>query len=144
MDFTQLANFIRKDLLIICAVLYALGYFLKLYPKFKNDWTIPFILLGTSVVICPVYLIIVIGLGPLAEIIISGIIQGILIAALAVFANQLIKQISSKRLKNQQKTTGDTLLEDSQVYDYKVLLTPDAKGAAIHKADDAGEDGDPQ
>lgn len=97
MDWTVLLQFVRPELLILAVMLYVLGKFLKLNPRFKKEWTIPYILLGIAIILTPLYVIIVVGEGATASIILSGVIQGILIAGLTVFANELIKQVTEKR-----------------------------------------------
>ena len=106
MDVTMITEFVRPELLILGVVLYALGMFLKLLPAFREEWAIPFILLGVSVALCPVYMLVILHLAPVGEVILSGVIQGILLAAICVFANQLIKQLVSKRVIDKQTTSN--------------------------------------
>ena len=106
----MLKEFIKPEIMILAVVLYAIGAFLKLSPKFKNEWSIPYILLGISVILTPLYVCLVLGIGWSAESVISAIIQGILIAALTVFANQLIKQVITGRILDKQKDPTDKTL----------------------------------
>ncbi len=106
MDMSIITDFIRPELLILGVVLYALGAFLKLLPAFKREWAIPFILLGVSVVLCPVYMLVILHLQPVGEVVLSGAIQGVLLAALCVFANQMIKQAVNKRVVDGQASKG--------------------------------------
>lgn len=106
MDMTLVADFIRPELLLVGVFLYALGLFLKLLPSFREEWAIPFILLGVSVVLCPVYMLVILHLQPVGEVVLSGAIQGVLLAALCVFANQMIKQAVNKRVVDGQASKG--------------------------------------
>jgi len=97
MDWNVIIEFIRPELFLLVAFLWCIGLFLKKAPWFTADWMIPFVLLGISIVITIVYMAIVAGQGFTAVVIVTGIIQAVLIAALAVFGNELIKQATVKR-----------------------------------------------
>jgi len=112
MDMTMIADFIRPELLLVGVFLYALGLFLKLLPSFRSDWAIPFILLGVSVAVTILYVALVLGRGWSAAVVITSVIQAVLLAALCVFANQLIKQLRTERAKDEQKAPCDMTLED--------------------------------
>ena len=84
-------SLISKDFLIIVAVCYALGMFIK-STTFLDDKFIPITLLFVSIVIAIIYNGIIISGSFTYAAILYGIIQGILCAAVAVFFNQLIKQ----------------------------------------------------
>jgi len=85
-------NFIPKEILIIVAVIYALGMFLKKIPNVP-DWTIPIVLLFLSVVFTIVYTALSLGEGFTQCVIVNGTIYGILAAWGAVFSNEVIKQV---------------------------------------------------
>jgi len=97
MDWSKIIEFIRPELFVLIIFLWCLGLFLKKAPKFNNDWMIPFILLGISLVITVIYIAVVMGEGFTSVVIVTGIIQAVMIAALAVFGNELIKQGFQKR-----------------------------------------------
>jgi hypothetical protein len=97
MDWSKVMEFIQPELFIVVAFLWCLGLFLKKLPKFKADWQIPFILLGVSIIITILYISIVLGSGWSAAVIVSCIIQGVIVAALAVFGNEALKQLTVKR-----------------------------------------------
>ena len=78
MDFQ---NYILDQALILIAVLYILGLFLKKSRAIKNKY-IPLILLFFGLALS----LLLVGLN------VQGIIQGILVSGTAVFANQIIKQ----------------------------------------------------
>jgi len=91
-----LAN-IQPELFILIIFIYALGLFLKLNDRFKKEYTIPYILLLVSVITCILWMGIVLSMGFKAIIIITAVVQGVLIAAIAVFGNELIKQQFNKK-----------------------------------------------
>jgi hypothetical protein len=99
MDINQIVGLIKPDLFIIVALCYVFGLFLKNLPKVK-DWTIPFILLLFSIVMTVMYIAVVLGEGFTAKVIVLGIIQGFLCAAVAVYGNEALKQLVVKRPKD--------------------------------------------
>jgi len=90
-------EFIQPELFILIPVLFALGLFLKLKKDFKKEYTIPYIILGISIVLCQLYMSIVLELGFAPKIFIISFIQSVLIAAVPVFGNELIKQAVVKK-----------------------------------------------
>lgn len=102
MDWNTVKEFARPELLVLCIFLYSIGAFLKLLPAFKNNWAIPFILLGVSIVITPLYMAIILKVECSAELFVSGLIQAVLLAALCVFTNQLFVQVIRKRFIDKQ------------------------------------------
>lgn len=86
MDFT---SYLIDKMLVLVPVLYIIGMMVKSTPKVK-DWLIPWIILGLG-------LIGAVGIGITAGIpIVDAIIQGILVAGVTVFTNQLIMQTTEK------------------------------------------------
>lgn len=86
MDFT---SYLIDKMLVLVPVLYIIGMMIKSTPKVK-DWLIPWIILGLG-------LIGAVGIGITAGIpIVDAIIQGILVAGVTVFTNQLIMQTKEK------------------------------------------------
>lgn len=91
-------SLIPSELLIIAVVIYCIGMFLKASEKIPN-WTIPLILLGVAVIITIAYMAVSLGQGLTQKVLVDGVIYGILIAAVAVYTNQVLKQITTQRLK---------------------------------------------
>ncbi|MGN0375237.1 MAG: phage holin family protein [Butyrivibrio sp.] len=86
MDFT---SYLIDKMLVLVPVLYIIGMMIKSTPKVK-DWLIPWIILGLG-------LIGAVGIGITAGIpIVDAIIQGVLVAGVTVFTNQLIMQTKEK------------------------------------------------
>jgi hypothetical protein len=90
----EIMEFVRPELAILVAVCWAVGLFVKKAPIAKGvgDWLIPFILLGVGVAFSALYIGAVLGEGFGLAPMVSAAIQGILVAALAVFGNQMMKQ----------------------------------------------------
>ena len=100
MDF---AEFIKPELLALVPVLYALGIWIK--KSACLDWKIPFILGGAGIGLTVIYLFSVsdlIDAKAVATLVFTGIVQGILVTATAVFANQLIQQATIGRAEDER------------------------------------------
>lgn len=83
------AEYINEACLILIPVLYLIGMWLKRGKFLKNKY-IPLALGGAGIVLAILQLGFTSGFG--AEILLSGFIQGILVAGAAVLGNQIIKQ----------------------------------------------------
>lgn len=88
---------IRPELGILIVFLYCVGLFLKKWEGFTKEWMIPYILLGVSFLITLAYVSIYLGEGFGPPIIVAVVIQSVLIAAITVFGNELLKQVLIKR-----------------------------------------------
>ena len=91
METEQILNFISPGLIILVAVVYCLGIFLK--SSQVKDKYIPISLLAVSILLTIAYTACVAGLGINPTVVVNGFIQGILIASVAVYGNQLLKQV---------------------------------------------------
>ncbi|MDD4003526.1 MAG: phage holin family protein [Clostridia bacterium] len=91
MDLTN----IKVELLFLLPVLYVIAEIIKRTPL--KNWLIPFILWGISVVLVVIYLFTKeINL----ENLLSGLIQGTLIAMTTIGGNQLYRQATDKRVED--------------------------------------------
>ena len=95
MELAMLAEYIKPELVIILALCYALGMFLKASPAIK-DWTIPWFVLAFGIVMTILYIAIMLDQGFVPKAILEGFVQGFIIAAVAVFVNQLKKQTTER------------------------------------------------
>lgn len=86
MDFT---SFLIDKMLILVPVLYVIGMMIKSTPKVK-DWLIPWIILGLGLIGA-----VAIGLSSGIPIV-DAVIQGVLVAGVTVFTNQLVTQTARK------------------------------------------------
>jgi hypothetical protein len=85
----DLMDYIVSESYILIPVLYVIGMLLKKIPNIK-DWLIPWILLGLGMI----------GGFFLSGMQLSGILQGVLVTGVTVFANQLYKQTIVKSREN--------------------------------------------
>lgn len=95
MDLTQIIqNYIKPELLVVAIVLYFIGMGIKKTEKI-NDKYIPIILGIIGIVISAIYVVatsVFNGYQSVLMAIFTSVVQGILVAGLSVYANQLIKQ----------------------------------------------------
>lgn len=89
-----LMNYIKPELIIVAIALYFIGVWIKGTEYIKDKW-IPVILGIVSIIICAIWVLATTPIGSgqaLLMAIFTAIIQGILVAALSTYVNQLIKQ----------------------------------------------------
>lgn len=92
----QIMNYVKPELIVVAIVLYFIGMGLK-KAEAAADKYIPLILGGVGIVLCAVW---VLATGPLstgqdiAMAVFTAIVQGILVAGLSTYVNQIIKQIN--------------------------------------------------
>lgn len=84
-------NYVKPELLVLIPVLYLIGLALK-KANFINDKFIPLVLGGCGIVLAFIYLISVSGWN--VNILWLSLVQGVLVAAGAVYFNQIYKQVS--------------------------------------------------
>lgn len=75
-------NYVKPELIVVAFVLYFFGVALRQSQAVKNKY-IPLILGGISMVLCAVWVMAVF----------TAVTQGILVAGLSNYVNQIIKQI---------------------------------------------------
>ena len=89
-----LMSYIKPKLIIVSIALYFIGVWIKGTEYIKDKW-IPVILGIVSIIICAIWVLATTPIGSgqaLLMAIFTAIIQGILVAALSTYVNQLIKQ----------------------------------------------------
>lgn len=89
-----ITNYVKPELLVLVIVLYFLGMGLK-HAQTVKDKYIPAILGACGCLLASVYVIATCPLGTMQEIamaIFTAIVQGILVAGLSTYVNQIIKQ----------------------------------------------------
>lgn len=92
----QVMNYIKPELVVVAVVLYFVGMGLKQAQAVKDKY-IPLILGGVGIILCAVWVFATCPLGTGQEIamaVFTAIVQGILVAGLSTYVNQVIKQIS--------------------------------------------------
>lgn len=90
----QIMNYVKPELIVVAVVLYFVGMGLKKAEAIKDKY-IPLILGGVGVVLCAIWVLATCPLDSgqnIAMAIFTAIIQGILVAGLSTYVNQLIKQ----------------------------------------------------
>ena len=89
-----LMSYIKPELIIVSIALYFVGIWIKNTEYIKDKW-ITLILGITGIVICAIWVLANTPIGTWQELlmaIFTSIIQGIMLAALSTYVNQLIKQ----------------------------------------------------
>ena len=92
----QIMNYVKPELLIVAVVLYFLGVGLKQAVSVVDKY-IPLILGFVGIAICGIYVVATSAVGSGQEIamaIFTAITQGILVAGLSNYVNQIFKQLS--------------------------------------------------
>ena len=86
--------YVKPELIVVAIVLYLIGVAIKQSEKVKDKY-IPFILGLVGIVLCAIYVISTTDLSGYQSVlsaIFVSIVQGILVAGLSNYVNQLIKQ----------------------------------------------------
>lgn len=90
----QIMNYVKPELIVVAVVLYFIGMGLKKAEAVPDKY-IPLILGGIGIALCALW---VLANGPLTSIseivmaVFTSIVQGILVAGLSTYINQIIKQ----------------------------------------------------
>ena len=90
----QLTNYVKPELIVVAIALYFVGMALKQAQAVKDKY-IPLILGGVSIVICAIYVFATCTCSSgqdIAMTIFTAVTQGILIAGLSTYVNQIVKQ----------------------------------------------------
>ena len=94
MIMEQIANYVKPELIVVAIALYFIGMALKQAQAVKDKY-IPLILGGVSIVICAIYVFAICTCNSgqdIAMAIFTAVTQGILIAGLSTYVNQIVKQ----------------------------------------------------
>lgn len=92
----RVMNYIKPELVVVAVVLYFVGMGLKQAQAVKDKY-IPLILGGVGIILCAVWVFATCPLGTGQEIamaVFTAIVQGILVAGLSTYVNQVIKQVN--------------------------------------------------
>lgn len=92
MDIEALKELVKPELAILIPVMWAIGYAIKNTQKIDDKY-IPIILGVVSILLTALGLLATVE-SNLVTLLFAAITQGIIIAAVAVYGNQLIKQMS--------------------------------------------------
>lgn len=90
----DIMNYVKPELIVVALVLYIVGEALKKSQKVKDNM-IPFILGAGGIFLATIWVLANSPLGTTQEVLMAvftAIVQGILVAGLSTYVNQLIKQ----------------------------------------------------
>ena len=91
----QIMNYVKPELVVVAIVLYFIGMGLKKTEKVSDKY-IPLILGGIGSVLCAVWVLATCTLGSgqdIAMAVFTAIVQGVLVAGLSTYVNQIVKQV---------------------------------------------------
>lgn len=91
----QIMNYVKPELVVVAIVLYFIGMGLKKTEKVSDKY-IPLILGGIGIVLCAVWVLATCALGSgqdIAMAVFTAIVQGVLVAGLSTYVNQIVKQV---------------------------------------------------
>lgn len=94
----QILNYVKPELLILAVALYFIGAGLKKTEAFADKY-IPVALGGLGILLSGVWVVATCSLSSLQDIamaVFTAIVQGILVAGLSTYVNQIIKQSQKK------------------------------------------------
>lgn len=94
----DIMNYVKPELLVVAIVLYFVGMAIKKAKSIKDNY-IPYILGGIGIILCGIWVVANSPLGTVQEVLMAvftSIVQGVLIAGLSTYVNQLIKQAKEK------------------------------------------------
>ena len=88
---------VKPELIVVAVVLYIIGVGIKKMDVIKDKY-IPCILGVLGILLCAIWVMANTSIGTVPEMLMAvftSIVQGVLVAGLSVYGNQLIKQIKS-------------------------------------------------
>ena len=91
----QIMNYVKPELIVVTVVLYFLGMWLKTTQAIKDKY-IPLILGVIGIALCAVWVLATCPLATgqnIAMAVFTAIVQGVLVAGLSTYVNQIVKQI---------------------------------------------------
>lgn len=94
----QIMNYVKPELVVVALVLYFIGTWLKKADAIKDKY-IPMILGVIGIVLCAIWVFANASIGNSQEIALAtftAIVQGILVAGLSTYADQIMKQIGKE------------------------------------------------
>lgn len=93
----SIMSYVKPELIVVAVVLYIIGVGIKKMDVIKDKY-IPCILGVLGILLCAIWVIANTSIGTVQEMLMAvftSIVQGVLVAGLSVYGNQLIKQIKS-------------------------------------------------
>lgn len=94
----QIINYVKPELIVAAIVLYFIGMAIKQSETIADKY-IPSILGIVGIVICGIYVIATCSLSGIQNIamaVFTAVVQGVLVAGLSTYVNQIFKQLSKE------------------------------------------------
>nr|DAF18844.1 MAG TPA: holin [Bacteriophage sp.] len=94
----QIMNYVKPELVVVAIVLYFIGMWLK-KAETVTDKYIPIILGTVGIAICGIYVVATCrlsGVQNIAMAVFTAIVQGVLVAGLSTYVNQIFKQLNKE------------------------------------------------
>lgn len=94
----QIMNYVKPELVVVAVVLYFVGMGLKQSQAVTNKY-IPLALGIIGILICGIYVIATCSLSGMQNIamaVFTAVVQGILVAGLSTYVNQIFKQLNKE------------------------------------------------
>ena len=91
----QIMNYVKPELIVVAVALYFIGMALK-QAQSEKDKYIPLLLGGVSIVLCAIWVLATSEIGngqQVAMAVFTAITQGILVAGLSTYVDQIKKQV---------------------------------------------------
>ena len=91
-------NYVKPELVVVAIVLYFIGMWLK-KAETVTDKYIPIILGTVGIAICGIYVVATCrlsGVQNIAMAVFTAIVQGVLVAGLSTYVNQIFKQLNKE------------------------------------------------
>ena len=91
----QIMNYVKPELIVVAIVLYFIGIGLKKAEAVPDKY-IPLILGGIGIALCAIWVLATCPLDSgqnIAMAVFTAIIQGIIVAGLSTYVNQIVKQV---------------------------------------------------
>lgn len=98
MEITDILDFVKPGLVILIPALYIIGMGLKKWGAVKDNW-IPVILGACGIVLAAIWVLAssdITGYKDVLMAVFTAIVQGVLVAGLSVYVNQIWKQVIAK------------------------------------------------
>ena len=94
----QIMNYVKPELVVVAIVLYFIGMWLKKAETVADKY-IPIILGVIGIAICGIYVVAtwsLSGVQNIAMAVFTAIVQGVLVAGLSTYVNQIFKQLNKE------------------------------------------------
>ncbi|MGN1165058.1 MAG: phage holin family protein [Lachnospiraceae bacterium] len=94
----QIMNYVKPELVVVAIVLYFIGVWLK-QAAFIKDKYIPLVLGIAGIFVCGIWVMATASFATAQDIalaVFTAIVQGILVAGLSTYVNQIIKQLNKE------------------------------------------------